>query len=78
MQVAEMRLSKPDVLRDGRAQRDIYRGFKEPIDAARETFRGRFMNATTTMVDYFHMELMRSLADDDANLLGPDYPGPLV
>jgi len=33
VQVAEMRLSKPDALRNGRAQRDIYRGFKEPIDA---------------------------------------------
>jgi len=78
VQVAEMRLSRPDALRNGRAQRDIYRVFKEPIDAAREKFREKFMNATSTMVDYFHMELMRSLADDDANLLGPDYPGPLA
>jgi hypothetical protein len=78
VQVAEMRLSRPDALRNGRAQRDIYRVFKEPIDAAREKFREKFMNATGSMVDYFHMELMRSLADDDANLLGPDYPGPLA
>ena len=78
VQVAEMRLSKPDVLRNGRAQRDIYRGFKGPIDAAREKFLDKFMNATTSMVDYFHLELIRSLAEDDANLLGPDYPGPLV
>jgi hypothetical protein len=25
-----------------------------------------------------HLELVRSLANDDAILLGPNYPGPLV
>jgi hypothetical protein len=30
------------------------------------------------MVDYLHLEMVRSLADDDAILLGPSYPGPLV
>ena len=30
------------------------------------------------MVDYLHLELMRTLANDDADLLGKEYPGPMV
>jgi len=30
------------------------------------------------MIDYFHVELVRTLANDDASMLGPDYPGPLA
>jgi hypothetical protein len=30
------------------------------------------------MVDYLHLELIRTLANDDAELLGKDYPGPMV
>jgi hypothetical protein len=30
------------------------------------------------MVDYLHPELVRTLANDDVELLGSDYPGPLV
>jgi len=36
------------------------------------------MNVSPTMVDYLHLEMVRSLADDDPNNLGPEYPGPLV
>jgi len=77
VQVAEMRLGKPDALRSGREARDIYASLQTQIEAAREKFRERHM-AAPTMVDYLHLELVRSLADDDAILLGPTYPGPLV
>jgi hypothetical protein len=77
VQVAEMRLGKPDALRSGREARDIYASLQALIDAARENFRERHMTAPT-MVDYLHLELVRSLADDNAILLGPTYPGPLV
>jgi hypothetical protein len=77
VQVAEMRLGKPDALRSGREARDIYASLQAQIDAAREKFRERHMTAPT-MVDYLHLELVRSLADDNAILLGPTYPGPLV
>jgi hypothetical protein len=77
VQVAEMRLGKPDALRSGREARNIYAPLQAQIDAAREKFRERHMTAPT-MVDYLHLEMVRSLADDDAILLGPSYPGPLV
>lgn len=77
VQVAEMRLARPDAVRSGRVARDLYGAFKESVDAARSGFREKHM-ASPTMVDYLHLELVRSLAHDDANLLGPSYPGPLV
>jgi hypothetical protein len=30
------------------------------------------------MVDYLHLELTRTLANEDPDLLGSTYPGPLV
>jgi hypothetical protein len=77
VQVAEMRLAQAEVLRSGRDAKSIYGALKQPIDTARENFRERFMVASPTMVDYLHLEMMRSLANDDLSLLGPNYPGPL-
>jgi len=78
VQVAEMRLSSLDVVRSASETRDIYGALKSPIDAARAEFREKHMTSSPTMVDYLHLELVRSLANDDAILLGPNYPGPLV
>ncbi len=76
--VAEMRLGRPEALHSGREARDIYAGLQTQIDAARDKFREKHMTTSPTMVDYLHLELVRSLADDDPILLGPNYPGPLV
>ena len=77
VQVAEMRLAQAETLHSGRDGKNIYAALKQPIDTARENFRERFMVASPTMVDYLHLEMMRSLANDDLSLLGPNYPGPL-
>jgi hypothetical protein len=76
--VAEMRLATPEQFRAGRAAGNIYGALKQPMEDARRKFRERHMTVSPTMVDYLHLELVRSLADDDARMLGPDYPGPLV
>ncbi len=78
VQVAEMRLATAEAFRSGRAARDIYGALKQPIEEARQQFREKHMTVSPTMVDYLHLEMVRSLADDDANMLGPNYPGPLV
>ena len=78
VQVADMRLSKSEMVRSGRAERDIYGALQSFIDAAREKFKEKHMTVSPTMVDYLHLELVRSLANDDPILLGPNYPGPLV
>lgn len=76
--VAEMRLAAPEQLRAGRAARNIYGALKQPIEEARQKFREKHMTVSPTMVDYLHLEMVRSLADDNPNNLGPEYPGPLV
>jgi len=78
VQVAEMRLFEADAVQSGRAQRNLYEALRKPIDTARETFRNQFFAPCANMVDYFDLELTRTLANDDPDLLGKTYPGPLV
>lgn len=76
--VAEMRLYKAGRVRSGRARGDLYGALKDEIDGARETYRRDFLTPCESMADYLHLELVRTLANNDVALLGPSYPGPLV
>lgn len=78
VQVAEMRLREAAAVQAGRAQRNLYEALRPRIDAARVTFRESFCASRGSMVDYLHAELVRTLAHDDAELLGENYPGPLA
>jgi hypothetical protein len=78
VQVAEMRLRDSAAVQAGRARRSIYQALRDPIDTAREGFRRDFFAKCPNMVDYLHLELTHTLANDDADLLGKDYPGPMV
>lgn len=75
--VAEMQLARPGACRIGRQQRDLYMFLKREIDAARETYRKQFMTIPS-MVDYLHLELVRTAAEGDELKLGAEYPGRLV
>lgn len=75
--VAEMQLTRPEACRAGREQSDIYLFLKKEIDKARETYRKQFMTIPS-MVDYLHLELIRTAAEGDESKLGADYPGQLV
>jgi hypothetical protein len=72
-----MRLYKSPVVRAGRAQRNLYSALKQEIDSAREDFRSNFTSASPAMPDYLHLELIRTLANNDVAVLGEDYPGPI-
>lgn len=78
VKVAEMRLECAPELRRGIAAGDIYGELGPVIEAARILFRQNFLAKSSTMVDYLHLEILRSLAHDEDRLLGPDYPGPLT
>lgn len=78
VQVAQMRLYRAQAVKQGRLKRDIYGSLRADIDAARDAFRREFLSSSPTMVDYIHVELLRTLANDDAELLGEDYPGPMA
>jgi hypothetical protein len=81
VRVAEMRLRDEAAVESGRSQRNLYGALRVRIDDARAAFRQSYLapgyNMSCNMTDYFHVELLRTLAHDDADLLGKDYPGPL-
>jgi vacuolar-type H+-ATPase subunit D/Vma8 len=78
VQVAQIRLYQSEKVKNGRTAHDLYTSLKEEIDSAREAFRREFLDASDSMVDYLHLELVRTLANDDAEVLGHEYPGPMV
>jgi len=78
VQTAELRLHEADAVQAARAQRRVYDALQSQIDAARESFRRSFFEPCASMVDYLHLELVRTLANDDLELLGKNYPGPMV
>jgi hypothetical protein len=78
VKVAEIRLYHAEALRKGVFDGDIYGALKVEIDGAREDFLKSFLAKSPTMVDYLHLEILRSLAHEDDRLLGHDYPGPMV
>jgi multidrug efflux pump subunit AcrA (membrane-fusion protein) len=78
LRVAEMRLYHENEVKSGTAAGDIYGALRNEIDAARDQFLQTFLSKSSTMVDYLHLEILRSLAHDDDRLLGHHYPGPMV
>ncbi len=57
----------------GRLQRALYTSCARSIDSARERYRKTYPD----LPDFLHREIVRTLAHDQLDLLGPDYPGPL-
>ncbi len=78
VRVAEMRLYHETEIRRGLATGDIYGALQSEIDRARAEFLQNFLANSSTIVDYLHLEILRSLAHDDDGLLGKNYPGPMV
>jgi hypothetical protein len=78
VQVAGMRLNDAAAVQAGRIERNLYGALRSRIDPARAAFRQSYFSRCSNMVDYIHVELVRALAHDNADLLGKDYPGPLA
>jgi hypothetical protein len=78
VRVAEIQLYHAAQMKSGRAAADVYRALKSHMDAARDAYRDKFLTPVNGTADYLHAEFVRTLANNDAALLGPEYPGPLV
>jgi hypothetical protein len=76
--VSEIELYNKAKLAEGRTNKDIYSRMKLEIERSRQAFEQRFGKTVGKQFDYFHDELMRTLAENDPALLGSDYPGPSV
>jgi hypothetical protein len=77
VRAAEILLYKAQAVHDGRAGKNLYGELKEEIDSARAAFEREYLRASDAMPDYLHLELLRTLANEDVSLLGEEYPGPL-
>lgn len=74
--VSEIELYNKMKVADGRKNKDLYLRLKSDIDRSRQTFEKRFAKTLGKEFNYFHDELVRTLAANDSTLLGPEYPGP--
>jgi hypothetical protein len=73
--VDEIKLYNQDKVAEGRARKDLYDRLKDDIDKSRASYSKRYGSSPAASADYFTRELVRVLADDDASLLGANFPG---
>jgi hypothetical protein len=78
VRVAEIQLYHASAMKAGRASGNVYAALRSQMDLARDVYREKFLTPMNGTADYLHAEFVRTLANDDAALLGPEYPGPLV
>jgi hypothetical protein len=68
--VSEIKLYNEGAVRVGRQQRDLRRRLHEEIERAQRLYQERIPAALASRDAYFHQELVQTLADGDASLLG--------
>ncbi|PYQ10880.1 MAG: hypothetical protein DMH00_09710 [Acidobacteria bacterium] len=68
--VSELLLYNEDVVIAGRQQRDIYGRLREEIDKSRRAYDQRVPAGIRSRADYFHEELVKTLAAGDPLALG--------
>jgi len=68
--VSEIKLYNEDEVGRGRAEKDLGERLKDDIERSREMFEKRIPAEVRDGRDYFHDELVRILADGDADALG--------
>ena len=74
--VCEIELYNGAEVVEGRKSKDLYKRLRADIERSREILERRFGPVAGELSDYFHEELVRTLAGDDPSLLGADSPGP--
>ncbi len=71
--VDEIKLYNQAKVAEGRRNKDLYDRLKEDIDKSRGTFQKRYGSTAAASGDYFEKELLRSLAEDDASIMGSNF-----
>ena len=69
----EVKLYNQAKVAEGRKHKDLYDRLKEDIEKSRSTYMKRYGNTAAATADYINTELIRSLAEDDVSLLGPNF-----
>jgi hypothetical protein len=76
--VSEIKLYNEQKVTEGRSQNDLYPRLREYIDRSRVMYDKRVKPEVAQRYDYFHHELVNTLAEGDVNKLGSAYPGGAV
>jgi hypothetical protein len=76
--VSEIKLYKESQVNEGRSRNDLYDRLRDDIERSREMYDKRVKPEVAQRYDYFHHELVNTLAEGDAAKLGNSYPGTTV
>jgi hypothetical protein len=76
--ISEIKLYNEQKVAEGRSEHDLYDRLREYIDRSREMYDKRVKPEVASRYDYFHGELVNTLAEGDASKLGSNYPGATV
>jgi hypothetical protein len=76
--VSEIKLYNEQKVKEGREAADLYERLREAIDRSREMYDKRVQPPVAARFDYFHYEVVNTLAEGDENRLGESYPGATV
>lgn len=76
--ISEIKLYNEQKVSEGRSEHDLYDRLREYIDRSREMYDKRVKAEVAARYDYFHGELVNTLAEGDASKLGSNYPGATV
>jgi hypothetical protein len=71
--VAEIKLNNEVKVYDGLQNADLYKRLKTEIERSRKVYDKRVSPLVAAKVDYFHEELVKTLAGGDASKLGPEW-----
>lgn len=71
--VDEIKLYNQAKVAEGRRNKDLYDRLKEDIEKSRSTFQKRYGSTAAASGDYFQKEVVRSLAEDDASVMGANF-----
>jgi len=76
--ISEIKLYNEQKVSEGRTEHDLYDRLREYIDRSREMYDKRVKAEVAARYDYFHGELVNTLAEGDVAKLGSNYPGATV
>jgi len=76
--ISEIKLYNEQKVAEGRIEHDLYDRLREYIDRSREMYDKRVKAEVAARYDYFHGELVNTLAEGDVSKLGANYPGATV
>jgi len=71
--VDEIKLYNQAKVSEGRKNKDLYDRLKEDIEKSGATYKKRYGNTVAAGADYFYGEVVRSLAEDDASIMGANF-----